>query len=295
MSIVQKRLRSETGFEGPNFSVDSLGVLSASVVNATSSLLVAGQQIFTTNSISNSIIYSNLQSLGTLLGLNVNGAVVISGTGVSSVAIASLGATTISSGGTSALTLTSASTGSISVGSSSSGNVTVQSGTGKKVTITSASTGNMDNVIIGATTPANATVANLTVTGTFSVGFQTFLTSAPSSVGTIDNYNIGSITPGTGNFTNLTVTGNATISGANAVINFSPTGTGTVSISPAGGLTINPTTAGTINNTSIGATTASTGRFTSVTLTQAATLPAQAVTKAYVDAKIPALAIALGG
>jgi hypothetical protein len=150
-------------------------------------------------------------------------------------------------------------------------------------------------MVIGANTPRDATVGNLTVTGTFSVGTQTYLTSNPSSTGTLDNYNIGSLVPATGTFTSLTVSGNITDTGSNAVINFSPTGTGTVSISPAGGLTINPTATGSINNTSIGATTASTGRFTSVTLTRTATLPTQAVSKAYVDARIPALAIALGG
>ena len=72
---------------------------------------------------------------------------------------------------------------------------------------------------------------------------------------------------GAGGGNNLSVDVATNINPANAAVAISPTGTGTVAISPAGALTINPTTASTINNTSIGATTASTGRFTSVTAT----------------------------
>jgi hypothetical protein len=62
----------------------------------------------------------------------------------------------------------------------------------------------------------------------------------------------------------LTVTGTLTGSGAvtlnpaNATVSLQPTGTGSV--------TINPATAGNINRMNIGATTAGTGRFTSLTL-----------------------------
>jgi len=72
---------------------------------------------------------------------------------------------------------------------------------------------------------------------------------------------------GAGGGNNVSVDVAITISPANAAVAISPTGTGTVAISPAGALTINPTAASTINNTSIGASTASTGRFTSVTAT----------------------------
>jgi hypothetical protein len=72
---------------------------------------------------------------------------------------------------------------------------------------------------------------------------------------------------GAGGGNNLSVDVAININPANAAVSISPTGTGTVAISPAGALTVNPTAASTINNTSIGATTASTGRFTSVTAT----------------------------
>jgi len=68
---------------------------------------------------------------------------------------------------------------------------------------------------------------------------------------------IGSLTAAPGAFTTLTASAAVTLSPANANVVISPTGTGTVTLAPA--------TAGTINNMSIGATTAATGRFSTVT------------------------------
>jgi hypothetical protein len=67
------------------------------------------------------------------------------------------------------------------------------------------------------------------------------------------------MTLGGGGGDNITLSVATNITPANAAVAISPTGTGT--------LTLNPATASTINNMSIGATTASTGRFTSVTAT----------------------------
>jgi hypothetical protein len=76
---------------------------------------------------------------------------------------------------------------------------------------------------------------------------------------------------------NLTIDGGSSLSGAhNGTVGATTPSTGafttlsastSVSFSPSGAITLNPTTAGTINNMSIGATTASTGRFTTVTST----------------------------
>jgi hypothetical protein len=65
------------------------------------------------------------------------------------------------------------------------------------------------------------------------------------------------ISMGAGGGDNITVSVPIAINPANALVNISPTGTGTV--------TINPATAGTINNTSIGATTPSTVNATTIT------------------------------
>jgi len=64
---------------------------------------------------------------------------------------------------------------------------------------------------------------------------------------------------GAGGGDNITLSVATNITPANAAVTISPTGTGT--------LTLNPATASTINNMSIGATTALAGRFTDVTLT----------------------------
>jgi hypothetical protein len=86
-------------------------------------------------------------------------------------------------------------------------------------------------------------------------------TSIISGTGTINNASIGATAASTGIFTQLTV------NGSNLNTSISPTGTSTVTISPAGALTINPTTASTINNASIGVTTAAAGRFSTATIT----------------------------
>ena len=63
---------------------------------------------------------------------------------------------------------------------------------------------------------------------------------------------------------NVTVNGGLSFTPANKSATLSPTGTGTV--------TINPATAGTINNLSIGATTAAAGYFTTLSFTGALTV-----------------------
>lgn len=120
---------------------------------------------------------------------------------------------------------------------------------------------------LGNTTDPGAT--NLSVTGSITGGAGSFTTLSASSTVSGTGFSsylasppaIGGTAAAAGTFTQLTV------NGANVNTSISPTGTGTVAISPAGALTINPTAASTINNTSIGATTASTGRFTTVTST----------------------------
>jgi hypothetical protein len=97
----------------------------------------------------------------------------------------------------------------------------------------------------------------------------------------ISNNEGGPVQATTGTFSS-TLTANSTVSmsPANANITISPTGTGTVAISPTGTLTMsptgaitfNPTAASTINNTSIGASTRSTGAFTTLQANNTVTL-----------------------
>ena len=123
----------------------------------------------------------------------------------------------------------------------------VQSGTTKQVSIANVTAGR-DVSALSITTPTYK--------------------AANSAGGALQNASgVNQLQWGAGGGNNVSVDVAITINPANAAVAISPTGTGTVAISPAGALTINPTAASTINNTSIGATTASTGRFTSVTAT----------------------------
>lgn len=81
--------------------------------------------------------------------------------------------------------------------------------------------------------------------------------------GSIDNTPIGVTTPSTGAFTTLSATGAVALSPANANVVLSPTGTGVV--------TINPATAGTLNNVAIGGSTPLAGAFTTLSATGIAT------------------------
>jgi hypothetical protein len=72
---------------------------------------------------------------------------------------------------------------------------------------------------------------------------------------------------GGGGGVNVTIDGPINMNGANSAIQINPTGTGTVSIAPAGALTVNPTTASTMNNVAIGGTTPLAGSFTDLSVT----------------------------
>lgn len=97
--------------------------------------------------------------------------------------------------------------------------------------------------------PASGNVA-ISPTGTVTIN--------PSSASPVDNVNIGANTRGTGAFTTLAANGALTLTaGAN---NSSLTTTG------AGVLTISSGTLGSINNMSIGGTTAAAGSFTTLTV-----------------------------
>lgn len=89
-------------------------------------------------------------------------------------------------------------------------------------------------------TAANANVT-LSPTGTGIV------TISPATAGTLNNVSLGQTTPLAVTATALTATAAVALSPANANVTLSPTGTGAV--------TLNPATAGTINNMSVGVTT----------------------------------------
>ena len=104
------------------------------------------------------------------------------------------------------------------------------------------------------------------MTGTITIQSPT---SPTFTAGTINSMSIGATTRSTGAFTTLAANSTATFTGAitaNTVANnqsYTTTGAGTITISSG--------TAGTINNMSIGATTRSTGAFTTLAANSAAT------------------------
>ena len=148
-------------------------------------------------------------------------------------------------------------------------------------------TGSINNVVIGATTPAAGTFNGLTALSTVNfnpananitispTGTGTVIIN-PSVTGNINNTAIGATTPAPATFTILTATGNVTFNGNHANIIMSPTGSGVV--------TINPTTTGNINNVNIGAATPLTGKFTAVQMTNQPTGANSAVTFGYAAA-----------
>jgi hypothetical protein len=122
----------------------------------------------------------------------------------------------------------------------------------------------------------------LTVTGAVTNSNTTTLTGATTAstitAGGIQATAIGNVTPGTGAFTTVTTTGVATLASANVTGTLGVTGATTLAGLTAGATTLGATTATSINNTPIGATTASTGAFTTLTSSGAATLNSAAVT-----------------
>lgn len=110
-------------------------------------------------------------------------------------------------------------------------------------------------------------VANVTAGRAVSaLSVTTDTNKAASSAGGALQANNGTVCLqwGAGGGSGLIFDGGVSSTAANAAIVFSPTGTGTVAISPTGALTVNPTVASTINNTSIGVTTPAAGGFTTV-------------------------------
>ena len=170
------------------------------------------------------------------------------------------------------------------------------------ITITSGTTGAINNMSIGATTASTGTFTALsatTLTATQAITFNTTtnnqsytttgagaITITSGTTGAINNMSIGAITASTGTFTALSAT---------QTVGFNTTTNNQSYItSGAGTITITSGTTGAINNMSIGAITASTGRFTSVTVATEPTSDTELANKLYVDKKVR-LAIAMSG
>ena len=116
---------------------------------------------------------------------------------------------------------------------------------------TTATTGGLQAVAIGNVTPGTGNFTTLQGTN-FSSG------NAVITGGSVNASPVGNATPSTGAFTTLSASTSATFN-TSGLVSLAPTGTGTV--------TINPNTLGSIDNMAIGATTPSTAKFTTTTVT----------------------------
>ena len=276
------------------FTVNAQGQLTLA---ANASISIAGSQVSsgTIDSARLSGSYSGITGLGTLGDLTVTNTITGSISGNAATATTATKATNLAGGAVGnvpyqtaadttaflatgangqVLTLTS---GVPSWTTPSTGTVTSVSGTGTVSGISlSGTVTTTGNLTLGGTLDLSAppaiggttanTIRGTTITATTKfVG--PFFEAATSAGGALRNSGgTSQLSWGAGGGDNLTLSVSTNINGANAQIDISPTGTGHVHIKPTGvnSIEIAPTSLGTINNMSIGATTASTGKFTTI-------------------------------
>jgi hypothetical protein len=224
-------------------SIGGNAATATSATSATTATNIAGGAL-------GSLPYQSAPSTTTFLAAGSNGQVLTLASGVPSWATPTTGTVT-SVGGTGTVSGISLS-GTVT----SSGNLTLG--------------GTLDlsaPPAIGGTTANTVRGTTITATTKF-VG--PFFEAATSAGGALRNSGgTSQLSWGAGGGDNLTLSVSTNINGTNAQIDISPTGTGHVHIKPTGvnSVEIAPTSIGTINNMSIGATTAAAGYFTTLSLT----------------------------
>jgi hypothetical protein len=261
-------------------SSDTQGSMSNVRIGATNpaqanftSLGATGAVTFSANTASSSTTSGTLVVTG---GLGVSGAIYggsLQGTAVGS-STASTGAfTSLTSNGATTFTANTAST------NTTTGTLVVTGGIGVSGALFA---GSINNTPIGSSTANTGAFTTLTANSTVDFTGTTDASNNSGDTGTLRCEggasiakriysgggfvgSIGNVSRASGEFTTLSATSTVGFSPANANLTFSPSGTGTVTMSPAGG--------GSINNMSIGASTSSTGKFTSLETTGDLTIP----------------------
>jgi hypothetical protein len=276
------------------FTVNAQGQLTLA---ASTSIAIAASQITsgTIDSARLSGAYTGITGLGTLLDLTVTNTITGSVSGNAGTATTATTATNLAGGASGSVPYQNApgATSFLAVGANGQvltlaagvptwatptvGTVTSVGGTGTVSGIslsgTVTSTGNLTlggTLDLSAPPAIGGTTAN-TVRGTTITATTKFVgpyfDAANSAGGALRNAGgTSQLSWGAGGGDNLALNVSTNINGANAQIDISPTGTGHVHMKPTGtgAIEIAPTNLGTINNMSIGATTASTGKFTTI-------------------------------
>ena len=276
------------------FTVNAQGQLTLA---ASTSIAIAASQITsgTIDSARLSGSYSGITGLGTLGDLTVTNTITGSVSGNAGTATTATKATNLAAGAAGSVPYQTAADTTTFLAAGSNGQVlTLAAGlpswaTPATGTVTSVSgTGTVSGISLSGTV---TTTGNLTLGGTLdlsappAIGGTTantvrgttitattkfvgpFFDAANSAGGALRNAGgTSQLSWGAGGGDNLALNVSTNINGANAQIDISPTGTGHVHMKPTGtgAIEIAPTSLGTINNMSIGATTASTGKFTTI-------------------------------
>ena len=276
------------------FTVNQQGQITLA---ANASIAIAASQITsgTIDSARLSGSYSGITGLGTLLDLTVTNTITGSVSGNAGTATTAGKATNFAGGAVGSVPYQSAVDATAFLAAGANGQVLTLAGglpswaTPTTGTVTSVGgTGTVSGISLSGTV---TTTGNLTLGGTLdlsappAIGNTTantvrgttitattkfvgpFFDAATSAGGALRNAGgTAQLQWGAGGGDNLALNVSTNINGANAQIDISPTGTGHVHIKPAGSgsIEIAPTNLGTINNMSIGATTASTGKFTTI-------------------------------
>jgi hypothetical protein len=276
------------------FTVNAQGQITLA---ANASIAIAASQITsgTIDSARLSGSYSGITGLGTLGDLTVTNTITGSVSGNAGTATTATKATNIAGGAAGSLPYQTAADVTAFLAAGSNGQVlTLASGI---PSWTNAATGTVSSVSGTGTVSGISLSGTVTTTGNLTLGGTLDLSAPPAIGGTTANTVRGTtitattkfvgpffeaatsaggalrnsggtsqLSWGAGGGDNLSLSVSTNINGANAQIDISPTGTGHVHMKPTGtgAIEIAPTNLGTINNMSIGATTASTGKFTTI-------------------------------
>ena len=265
---------------GSYTGITAVGTLSALTVSSTITGSISGNAATATSATSattattatniaagaaNSIPYQSGAGTTVFLAAGTNGQVLTIAGGVPTYATPSGGVTSVGTAGTvNGLTLTG---GPIT----GSGTVTL----GGTLDLSAPPT-------IGNTT-AN-TGAFTTLSGSTSVTTPTVQATNSGGLALKNSAGTTQLSVGAGGGDNLSVNVSTNLNGTNAQIDISPTGTGHVHIKPtgSGSLEIAPTSVGTINNMTIGATTATSAKVTTIDISSTLALAGSTGTSGYV-------------